>query len=131
MVREAEQNAAEDKNRRELVEARHLADSTIYTAEKMLQEAGGQAGAAERKPVEDAIAAVREAVSGEDADHIRQRLESLAQAIVRHTEATQGGAASVQGAGPAGGAQQRPVDRGEGVVDAEFEEVDGSQGKRR
>src|SRR5687768_18457799 len=59
MVREAELHAEEDKRRRELVEARNQADALIHSAEKQLQEHGQRAGDAERKPVEDAIAALR------------------------------------------------------------------------
>ena len=66
MVREAEQHAEEDKRRRELVETRNQADAMIHTAEKQLEEHGGRLGPAERSPVEDAIAALREAVSGDD-----------------------------------------------------------------
>jgi molecular chaperone DnaK len=50
MVREAEQHAEEDRRRRELVEARNVADTTIYTAEKQLQEHGGRVSDAERRP---------------------------------------------------------------------------------
>ena len=87
MVREAEQHAEEDKRRRELVEARNQADALIHSAEKQLQEHGQQVGDAERKPVEDAIAALREAVGGDDLGRIRQRSEALSQAFARFGEA--------------------------------------------
>jgi molecular chaperone DnaK len=120
MVREAEQHAAEDRRRRELVEARNQADATIHAAEKQLQEHGGRVGDAERRPVEQAIAALREAVAGDNTAGIRQRLEALSQALMRLGEAIQRAAAAqpeeATGGQAAGG--------GEDVVDAEFEEVD-------
>jgi molecular chaperone DnaK len=121
MVREAEQHAAEDKRRRELVEARNQADAAIYEAEKQLQEHGGRVGDAERKAVEDAVAAVREAVSGDDTGRIRQRLDALSQALTRFGEAIHRKAAEheARAAGDKGSE--------EGVVDAEFEEVDERQ----
>jgi molecular chaperone DnaK len=118
MVREAEQHAAEDKRRRELVEARNQADAAIHAAEKQLQEHGGRVGAELRKPVEDAIAAVREAMSGEDIGRIRQRIEALSQALTRFGEAIHRGAAEQTAQGGQGSAG------GDDVVDAEFEEVD-------
>ena len=120
MVREAEQHAAEDKRRRELVEARNQADAAIHTAEKQLQEHGGRVGEAERQPVEDAVAALREAVAGDDVDRIRQRLEALSQALSRFGEAIHRAARGAARSGrtaPGGGGD-------DGVVDAEFEEVD-------
>jgi molecular chaperone DnaK len=121
MVQEAEQHAAEDKRRREVVEMRNQADATIYTAEKQLQEHGSQVGDAERRPVEDAIAALREAMSGDDAARVRQQLDALSQALMRLGEAIQRAAAGTAQPGeqaPAGGSGD------DEVVDAEFEEVD-------
>jgi molecular chaperone DnaK len=119
MVQEAEQHAAEDKRRRELVEARNQADATIHTAEKQLEEHGGRIGDAERRPVEDAIAALREAVSGDDTGTIRQRLEALSQALMRLGEAIHRAAApQPEEPAAAGGGGQ------DDVVDAEFEDVD-------
>jgi molecular chaperone DnaK len=123
MVQEAEQHAAEDKRRRELVETRNQADAMIHTADKQLQEHGGQVGAAERNPVEEAVAALREAVSGDDSGAIRQRLEALSQALMRLGEAIhRAAAAQAEPQGPAGG--EAAAGGGEDVVDAEFEEVD-------
>jgi molecular chaperone DnaK len=120
MVREAEQHAAEDKRRRELVEARNQADAAIYEAEKQLQEHGGRVGHAERKAVEDAVAALREAVSSDDVGRIRQRLDALSQALTRFGEAIHRKATEHEA--PAAGEGSK-----EGVVDAEFEEVDERQ----
>jgi len=126
MVQEAEQHAEDDKRRRELVEARNQADATIHTAEKQIQEQGGQVSDAERRPVEEAIAALREAMSGDDAGRIRQRLEALSQALMRLGEAIHR-AAQAQAqpeAEAASGGGGEPSGGGDDVVDAEFEEVD-------
>src|SRR5512147_2167965 len=64
MVREAEQHAAEDRRRRELVEARNEADTAIYMAERQLKEHGERVGSAERKAVEDAVSDLKEALTG-------------------------------------------------------------------
>jgi molecular chaperone DnaK len=122
MVQEAEQHAAEDKRRRELVEARNQADAIIYTAEKQLQEHGARTSDAERKAVEDAVAALRDAVSGDDLNRIRERTEALSQALSRFGEAIHRAAAQPgeQAASGGGGASAG----GEDIVDAEFEDVD-------
>src|SRR5882762_6052801 len=112
MVREAEQHAAEDKKRREVIEARNQADALVYSTERNLREHGGGVHDADRRAIEDAIGALRTAMTGEDINLIRQRSEALSQAAMRLGE-------SVHQAGPAsaGGGDER-------VVDAEFEDVD-------
>src|SRR6267154_2756279 len=121
MVREAEQHAAEDKKRRELVEARNQADALIYTTEKELKENEGRISQADRDAVEQAIAALRSAISGDDAAAIGRRTQELAQAAARL-------AAAAQQAGPgpgsgSGGDRDRSSGPDEGVVDAEFEDA--------
>ena len=115
MVREAEAHAEEDKRRKELVEARNHADATIYGVEKALKEAPA-APAGLKSEIEQLVAALRDAMKGEDLQHIRQATERLSQAALRLAESARAGAA---GAAEAPGGQDEP-----GVVDAEFEEVD-------
>jgi molecular chaperone DnaK len=115
MVREAEAHAEEDKRRKELVEARNHADATIYGVEKALKETPA-APAALRSEIEQLIAALRDAMKGEDIQRIRQATERLSQAALRLAESAPADAAG-GAAGPGG--QDEP-----GVVDAEFEEVD-------
>jgi molecular chaperone DnaK len=112
-VKEAEAHAEEDKQRKELVEARNQADAAIYTVEKSLKEAPESA----RKDVEQAVSVLKEAMKGEDAQRIREALERMTQAASRMSEAASG-AGPTPDQGAAGG------DSGPGVVDAEFEEVD-------
>jgi len=117
MVREAEAHSEEDKRRKELVEARNQADSTIYSVEKALKETPG-VPAGQKSEIEQAIATLRDAMKGEDVQRIRQATERLSQTAMRLAEAAnQAGAQTSAGAGS--GAQSEP-----GVVDAEFEEVD-------
>jgi molecular chaperone DnaK len=117
MVREAEAHAEEDKRRKELVEARNQADSTIYSVEKALKETPG-VPAGQKSEIEQAIATLRDAMKGEDVQRIRQATERLSQTAMRLAEAAnQAGAQASAVAGS--GAQSEP-----GVVDAEFEEVD-------
>jgi molecular chaperone DnaK len=121
MVREAEQHAAEDARRRELIEARNQADTLIYSTEKNLREYGNRVGDADRRAIEDAIASLRTAMSGDDVNAIRQRAEALAQVAARLAEAmAQPEPAGGGGAGP----QHGPAAGGDDVVDAEFEDVD-------
>jgi molecular chaperone DnaK len=118
MVKEAEAHAEEDKRRKELVEARNQADSTIYAVEKSLKEAEGRVPAGLKSEIEQAVAAVRDVMKGEDVQRIRQATERLTQTSTRLAEAVNQATAGATAAAGSG-AQDEP-----GVVDAEFEEVD-------
>jgi molecular chaperone DnaK len=117
MVREAEQHSADDKRRRELIEARNQADALIYGAEKDLKEGGNQPSDTDRHTIEEAIAALRAAMAGEDVGRIRQGIEAMTRAAMRIAEAAQRSAQAGAGGGPPGAADDQ-------VVDAEFEDVD-------
>src|SRR5438309_9209646 len=99
MVREAEQHAAEDERRREVIEARNHADALIYGTEKDLKEHGDRLGEAERRAIEEAIAALRTAMTGDNAGRIRQGIEALTRAAMRIAEAAQRSAQAGAGAG--------------------------------
>jgi molecular chaperone DnaK len=126
MVREAEQHAAEDKRRREVIEARNQADALIYGTERNLKEHGSHLNDADRRVVDDAINALRTAMASDDPGLIRQRSEALSQAAMRLGEAMhragQDNTGTAGEGGSAGGGDER-------VVDAEFEDVDDT--KRR
>ncbi len=141
MVKDAEAHAEEDRKRRELVDARNQADAAMYTAEKQLQEHGTRVSETERKPVEDALNALREAVGGDDIDRIRQRIDTLSQALTRFGETIHRAAAdtgtrsaaeqaAAANAGPSGSSGGGAGGGSEGVVDAEFEEVDDQNRQR-
>jgi molecular chaperone DnaK len=118
MIREAEAHAEEDKRRKELVEARNLADSIIYTVEKSLKEHEARLPANLKTEIGQAISAAREAMQGDDIQRIRQASERLTQTSQRLGEAVNRAAAEANQSA-ASGAQGEPD-----VVDAEFEEVD-------
>ena len=77
MTAEAEQFAAEDAKKKDLVEARNLAEALVYNTEKALKEAGEKISAEERKNIEDKIAAVNDAKKSEDATTIKKATEEL------------------------------------------------------
>src|ERR671928_240218 len=102
MVKDAEAHAAEDKKRRELVEAKNQADGLIHTTERSLQEAGDKVPAGDRDAVQSAIQALKDAVGGDDAEQIRQKTEALAQVAMKLGEAmyrAQQGAGGEPGSG--------------------------------
>ena len=80
-VREAESHATEDKTRREAVEMKNQADQAVYQAEKLLADAGDKLGADERKPVEEAVAALKSASERDDVSAIKPALDSLMAAM--------------------------------------------------
>jgi len=122
MVKDAEAHAAEDKKRRELVDARNQGDALVHSTEKALSEHGDKVEQAERTGIENAIAAVKEAIKGDDADDIKAKTQSLAQASMKLGEAMYKAQAAAGGEGAAPGGGEAPKD--DNVVDAEFSEVD-------
>lgn len=80
MKKDAELHAEEDKRKKELVEARNLADSLVYTTEKALREAGDKITADEKKPVEDAIAELNKVKNGDDLEAIKKASQNLSEA---------------------------------------------------
>ncbi|MEI9996152.1 MAG: molecular chaperone DnaK [Rhizomicrobium sp.] len=123
MVKEAEAHAGEDKKRREAVEAKNQGDALVHSTEKALSEHGDKVGAEERTAIENAIASLKEALKGDDAEDIKAKTQALATASMKLGEAMykaqQAGAAAADAA--ADGAGNKADDN---VVDAEFSEVD-------
>ncbi|HPC46815.1 MAG TPA: Hsp70 family protein, partial [Deltaproteobacteria bacterium] len=129
MIREAEEHEAEDRRRKEIVEAKNSADSLIYSTEKTLKEHGDKVDSMTRSAIENAIADLKEAAKGDDADLIRKRIDALTSAShklaeVIYSSAAQAGASQSSGAGASSQTGSRPADD---VVDAEFEEVKGDK----
>jgi molecular chaperone DnaK len=81
MVKEAEQNAEADRDRKAMVEARNLADNMVYQAEKTLNELGDQADASLKSDVESKVAALKKALEGNDKGQIVSATEALQQAM--------------------------------------------------
>ncbi len=132
MVAEAEKNAAEDKRRRGLVEARNQAESLVHSTEKNLKEFGTNVGDSERQAIERAIEDLKSALAGEDVEAIKAKTEALTQASMKLGEAMyrqqQAGGAG-PGAGAGGDAGEGTPKADENVVDADFEEVDETRRK--
>jgi molecular chaperone DnaK len=131
LAKEAEAHAAEDKARREQIEAKNQLDSMVYNVEKMLREHGDKISGSERGNVENAVADAKKALESDDKQQMDQARERLTQASHKLAEemyraaqpqGAQGGGSGA-GAGPApGGDGQAKKD--EGVVDAEYVDVD-------
>ncbi len=128
MVKDAELHAADDKKRRELIDARNSAEAMIHSTEKSLVDYGDKVSAADRSAVEGAVAALRPTLEGEDVEAIQARTNDLMQASMKLGEAMyKAGAAAGGDAGAephAGGAQ-------DDVIDADFKEVGEDDKKRR
>ena len=125
MVKDAEEHAADDQKRKEMVEARNQADSLVYTTEKSLSEFGDKIEADEKTAIETGIADLKAAMEGDDADAIKAKTEALSQASMKLGEAMY--RASQEEAAAAEGPSAEGDDGGTGaddVVDADFEEVD-------
>ena len=115
MVKDAEVNAAEDKKRREAVDAKNHADALVHSTEKALAEHGAKVGEPERKAIEDALADLKEALKGDDAEAIKAKTNTLAQASMKLGEAMYTQQAE---------ADAKKDAAKDDVVDAEFTEVD-------
>ena len=123
MVQEAESHAAEDKKRRAQAEAKNQADALIHSTEKALSEHGDKIDQGERTGIENAIAALKEAVKGDDPDDIQSKTQALAQASMKLGEAMYKAQQTAGSEGAAAGGGEEPK-KDENVVDAEFSEVD-------
>ncbi|MCQ2592365.1 MAG: molecular chaperone DnaK [Treponema sp.] len=86
MVKDAEANAAADKARREAVDARNEADSMIYATEKSVKDLGDKVDPAEKQKVDDAIAALKQALQGENVEEIKAKTEELKKASYKIAE---------------------------------------------
>jgi len=128
MVKEAESHAEEDKKRRELVEVRNQAEALVHSTDKMLKDFGDKVSAEDKAAVEAAVAELKTAAEGEDAEAIKQKVDAVAQASMKLGEAmyqaSQGGASE---AGPSAEAGGGPDEK---VVDVDFEEVKDDDSKR-
>jgi molecular chaperone DnaK len=121
MVKDAEANAADDKKRREAVDAKNHADALVHSTEKALSEHGDKVGEPERRAIEDALSDLKEALKGDDAEAIKAKSNTLAQASMKLGEAMY--------------TQQAEADAKrdaahDDIVDAEFTEVDDDKPKK-
>ena len=121
MVKDAEANAADDKKRREAVDAKNHGDALVHSTEKALSEHGDKVAAPERQAIEDAMADLKEALKGDDAEAIKTKTSTLAQASMKLGEAMYTQQAEADAAKDAAK---------DDVVDAEFTEVDDDKPKK-
>jgi molecular chaperone DnaK len=122
MVKDAEANAAEDKKRREAVDAKNHADALVHSTEKALAEHGSKIADPERRAIEDAVSDLKEALKGDDAEAIKAKTNTLAQASMKLGEAMYKQQAESDAAKDAAK---------DDVVDAEFTEVDDDKNNKK
>ncbi len=125
MVDDAAAHADEDRKLRELVEVRNQGDSLIHSVEKSIKDLGDKLTDDEKKPAEDAIATLREALKGEDKAAIESGIEALTQASAAIAQKAYGQEQGAEAAGQAGAesAEAGGAAKDDDVIDAEFEEV--------
>src|SRR5476649_1921344 len=122
MVKDAEANAAEEKVRREAVDAKNHADALVHSTEKALAEHGEKVEESERRAIEDAVSDLKEALKGDDAEAIKAKTNTLAQASMKLGEAMYKQQAESDAAKDAAK---------DDVVDAEFTEVDDDKNNKK
>jgi len=120
----SETHAEEDRRARELAEARNNGENAAYQAERQLTELGDQVDAESKTQIEEAIKAVRESLTSEDAEEIRAKTDALQASFHKVSEAMYERAQQAAQAGAANGADGAAADDGAGaaeedVVDAE------------
>jgi molecular chaperone DnaK len=124
MVKDAELHAADDKKRREVVEAKNQGESLVHQTEKMVADLGDKLSAGDKTMVDGAIQSLKTALAGDDLDAIKARTDELMQTSMKLGEtvykAQQSAAEAGEGAGP-----------NEDVIDADFREVGDDDQKKR
>jgi molecular chaperone DnaK len=130
MKREAEQHAAEDKKRREVIDLKNQAETVAYQTEHSLKEYGDKVSADVRGQIESAINALRDAIKSDDGDRIKKSMENLntvshklAEEMYKSTGPRGAGGAAGPGPGPsdAGGEEKPAGKKDDDVIDAEYE----------
>ncbi len=129
LVKDAEMHAEEDKKKRELVEARNMADSLIYSTEKSVGEVGDKLDDATKADINNAVENLKKAMEGDDAGEIKKKTEELTQASHKlaeamYSQASQQAGQQQEAGGPgAAGGEAGGGSQDDDVVDADFEEV--------
>jgi molecular chaperone DnaK len=118
MVKEAEANKASDETKKKLVEAKNQGEAILHSTEKALAEHGDKVGAPEKAAIETGLTELKTALEGEDVEAIQAKTQALIQASMKLGEAMY----AAQSGSEDGADGEQAAD--DGVVDAEFEEVD-------
>jgi len=139
LKKEAEEHAEDDRKAKESIELRNNADNLAYQCEKQLTELGDKIDGATKKEVEEAVAKVRDALKGDDADAIKTahddlqtKFQKISEELYKQASAAAGGpeaagaagAAGAAAGGPQPGPEESAKSQDPDVVDAEFEMVD-------
>ncbi|OQW64164.1 MAG: molecular chaperone DnaK [Nitrospira sp. ST-bin4] len=131
LVKDAQSHTEDDKKRRKLAEAKNQADNLVYQTEKNITEYGDNVTAEEKTQIQDAVAALKKALEGTDAEAIEAATQTLttashklAEAMYKKASATAGPQSTAPGGQGAAGDGAGSAKTDEKVVDAEFEEVD-------
>ena len=124
-VKDAEMHAEEDKKRKEEVETKNNAESSVYQTEKTLGELGDKVDAADKAPVEEALATLKTAIAANDYEAMKTGTEAVQQAFYKISEKlyAQQGPAGGPSPDPTGGGYEDPT--GGGYTDAEFKDAGG------
>jgi molecular chaperone DnaK len=120
MIKDAEANADADKKKRAFVEAKNGAESSIHMVEKQLAEHGSKLDVADKESIEAAVAAAKEAITGDDIEDIQAKTQTLMQAAMKIGEVMY---AEQQANETEAAEADAKRDAGEDVVDADFEDV--------
>ncbi|MBA4219796.1 MAG: molecular chaperone DnaK [Methylobacterium sp.] len=128
MVKDAEANAADDKKRREVVEAKNQGESLVHSTEKSLKDYGDKVSAADKGAIETALEALKTALTGEDAEAIQARTNELMQASMKLGEAMYA-ASQAEANAPEGAAAEEP--KKDDVIDADFKDVSDDKGDKK
>ena len=126
MVKEAEENAEDDKNRRDLVDAKNHGEALVHSTEKSIADYGDQVSEEDKKAIEDAMTALTEAMEADGAqvEDIKEKTETLTQAAMKLGEAMYKAQQEAEGAEAPEGDAGAEGAADDDVVDADFEEVD-------
>ncbi|CAA7614544.1 molecular chaperone DnaK [Magnetospirillum sp. SS-4] len=128
MVKEAEAHAADDRKRKELVEARNHADGLAHSTEKTLKEFGDKVAGDLKAEIERDLAALKTVMESDDLAGIKAKTDALMQSSMKLGEAMYKAQEAAGGADAAGGGDSHGGGQaGDKVVDADFEEVDGDK----
>src|SRR6266849_5330370 len=126
MMKEAERFAEEDRRRREVAEARNMADNLAYQTEKTLKDHGDKLNDADRRAVEQALGEVKDALKGDDADRIKTASDALVTASHKLAEQIYNTGQAQQAGSTTSTGDQAKGSSDEDVVDAEIVEEGGS-----
>ncbi len=132
MVKDAEANAEDDKKRREAVEAKNQAEAMVHATEKTLEDAGDKVSEEVKAPVAAAVAELKTALEGDDAEEINAKAQALTEVSLKlGEELYKAGVETADAEGADGDSQASEDSKAQDdVVDADFEEVDEDDKKK-